>query len=396
MVDRFGVRRPPVKVRGGRFVIATSGVADGPSQALSRFLVDEGAASVTVVTHPLVAEGDGAHIVEDLVTGARRVRRRPNRPPATFVLDPITPLRLPAADAWFGFNCLVTGQGLVHRRLGRVHRVIHWSVDFVPVRFGDSPLTRIYDRLDKWCITSADGRVELSEAAFRGRLDSYGLRADDAPAEIVPMGSWAGEAPHTGPSSLERPRLVFLGHLVERMGVPLVVRLAAQLRRRGRAVSVDVIGGGPLVESLEAMAAHEGVDDLVRFHGFIPDFGDVQRLLAGAAIALAPYEMDETSFSRFADPGKLKAYLAAGLPILLTPVPPNAEELAVHAGASVLASDAEAFADEVVKLLDDPAEWERRHLAALTHSRQFDWGTMLRRSLPRLGCDVTPDTSATS
>lgn len=398
MVDRAGARRAPVAVRGGRFVVATSGVADGPSQALSRFLVDEGAAAVTVVTHPLVAEGAGEHAVEELVSGTRRVQRRPNRPPATFVFDPVTPLRLPAADAWFGFNCLVTAQGLVRRRFRRVRRVIHWSVDFVPVRFGESPLTTVYDRLDKWCITAADGRVELSDAAFRGRLDSYGLQPDDAPAEIVPMGSWAGEAPHTGPSSLERPRLVFLGHLVERMGVPLVVQLAAELRRRGRAVSVDVIGGGPILASLEALAVSEGVDDLVRLHGFVADFADVQRLLAGAAIALAPYEVDETSFSRFADPGKLKAYLAAGLPILLTPVPPNADELAIHAGASVLPPDVEAFADQVVAVLDDPADWQRRHLAAVTHSRQFDWGTMLRRSLPRLGIDVgaVPDTRTTS
>ena len=118
------------------------------------------------------------------------------------------------------------------------------------------------------------------------------------------------------------------------------------------------------------------------------DFAEVQRLLATAAVALAPYEMSETSFSRFADPGKLKAYLAAGLPILLTPVPPNADELADHGGATVLPPDPEAFADAVCRLLDDPADWERRHGAAVEHSLQFDWSTMLRRSLPRLGIAV--------
>jgi len=388
MVDPAHAGRASVAVRGGRFVVATSGVADGPSQALSRFLVDEGAAAVTVVTHPLVVESEGEHVVAELVSGTRRVRRRPNHPPSTFVFDPATPLLLPAADAWFGFNCLVTAQGLVRRRLRRVRRVIHWSVDFVPVRFGESPLTRVYDRLDKWCITSSDGRIELSEAAFGGRLASYGLRPDEAPAEIVPMGAWTAEAPHTGPGALEHPRLVFLGHLVDRMGVPLVVQLASELRRRGRAVSVDVIGGGPILASLEALAAQERVDDLVHFHGFVADFGNVQRLLAGAAVALAPYEVDDTSFSRFADPGKLKAYLAAGLPILLTPVPPNAGELAALAGASVLPPDAAAFADAVCAILDDPSEWQRRHHAAVEHSRQFDWGAMLRRSLPRLGIGV--------
>ena len=81
------------------------------------------------------------------------------------------------------------------------------------------------------------------------------------------MGSWTDEVPRTGAHVLSEPRLVFLGHLVDRMGVPLVVQLAAALRRRGRAIGIDVIGGGPTLATLEALAVQEQVDDLVRFTG---------------------------------------------------------------------------------------------------------------------------------
>ena len=67
-----------------------------------------------------------------------------------------------------------TAQGLVHRSLRRVGRVIHWNVDFVPDRFGRNPLTSLYDRLDEYCCTRADGRVELSEAALDARIERYG------------------------------------------------------------------------------------------------------------------------------------------------------------------------------------------------------------------------------
>ena len=50
---------------------------------------------------------------------------------------------------------------------------------------------------------------------------------------------------------------------------------------------------------------------------------------------------------RQADPGKLKVYLAAGLPILLTDVPPNAQELAAIGGAEIVPADAGAFADAI-------------------------------------------------
>ncbi len=384
----------PVPLRGGRFIVATSGFADGPSKALGRFLVESGAATVHVVTHPLVPEGPGEHRVDELVSGAVRVARRPNKPPLTYLFDPVTPLRLPAADVWVSFNCLVTAQGLLRRRAGRVRHVIHWSVDFVPERFGTNLLTRVYERLDKWAVTSSDARVELSDAAYHGRLEAYGLTAARCPAEIVPMGSWIDEAPRTGPDRLVAPRLVFLGHLVERMGVSLVVHLAAELRRRGRAVPIDVVGGGPMLEGLRALASQKQVDDLVMFHGFVADFAEVERVLSAGVVALAPYETDESSFSRFADPGKLKAYLGAALPILLTPVPPNATELVDHAGAELLEPTATAFADAVCRLLDDPAEWRRRHRAAEKHARQYDWNSMFRSALPRLGISLESKTTA--
>jgi hypothetical protein len=87
----------------------------------------------------------------------------PLRPPFSYAADPFVPLWPPRVDAWFGFNPLACARGLVARRLGRARRVVLWSVDFVPDRFGPgTPATRIYDRLDRLCCTRADARVELS------------------------------------------------------------------------------------------------------------------------------------------------------------------------------------------------------------------------------------------
>jgi glycosyltransferase involved in cell wall biosynthesis len=384
----MGARRAAVPLAGSSFLVATSGVAEGPSQALSRYLVEQGASAVHVLAHPLVREAANEHRLEQLVGDApsTRVVHRPNRPPITYLFDPITPLRLPKVDVWVGFNCLATAQGLMRRRVGRVRRVVHWSVDFVPQRFGPGMLTRVYDALDRHCIRSADARVELSDAAFRGRLESYGLQPGECPAQIVPMGSWSSDVPTTDASSLASPRLVFLGHLVERMGVPLAVDTIASLRARGRDVALDVVGGGPLLDDLRSAAAARGVADLVTFHGFVEDFADVERVLAGASIGLAPYDDRGDSFSRFADPGKLKAYLAAGLPILMTGVPPNSADLERTAGAHVLPFDAERFADAVVELLDDAALWHQRHRAAVDAARRdFDWNHLFARALPELG-----------
>jgi glycosyltransferase involved in cell wall biosynthesis len=199
------------------------------------------------------------------------------------------------------------------------------------------------------------------------------------------MGTWNGETKKASVANLVEPRVVFLGHLVERMGLPLLIETLDRMRGLGRPVRADIVGGGPLLDDVRRWVADRQLDDLVTVHGFIADFGAVERILAGAAVAMAPYEIDGSSFSRFADPGKLKAYLSAGLPILLTDVPPNAGEIAQLGGARVVEPTNSAFAAEIVALVSSPTEWLQRHQAALGYAVRFDWETLFATALPRLG-----------
>ena len=131
-------------------------------------------------------------------------------------------------------------------------------------------------------------------------------------------------------------------------------------------------------------ASSLGLGDAVRFLGFVPDLRDVERLLAAASIAVAPYVPGDTVFTRYADPGKLKNYLAAGLPIVLTDVPPNARELAAEAGAELVPYEATAIADALERGLADPVRWRERRERALAYARRFDWAVLLHDALDRL------------
>jgi glycosyltransferase involved in cell wall biosynthesis len=341
------------------FAIVSNGFADGPAQALRDYLVSRGHDVVTIF-HPLTPEQGATHRVTTYADGApagERAVKLPLRPPASFVLDPFVPLLPPKVDVWFGFNPLACARGLA----ARARRVVLWSVDFVPDRFGRETLaTRIYDRVDRLCCRRADARVELSEAARVGRNARHGLPAD-APAHIVPMGAWVDRVPTTEPEGFERRRAVFLGHLVARQGVQTFLDAAALLDD----VEGDVIGTGPLEHELRDRAPKG-----VRFHGYVKDHREVERLLSEASVAVAPYEQ---SFTQFADPGKLKAYVAAGLPIVLTDVPPNAHELEREAGAEIVAGDARSIADAIARAHAAPERWQARRAAALAYARRFDW-----------------------
>ncbi len=364
-----------------KIAIVSNGFADGPAQALRDYLV---AREVDVVTvfHPLTPEQGRQHRLATYAGGKQideRVVTIPLRPPASYVLDPFVPLLQPKADAWFGFNPLACARGLLPRR---ARRVVLWSVDFVPDRFGRGTLaTRIYDRLDRLCCRRADARVELSDAARDARNARHRLSVEAGAAHIVPMGAWRDRVPTTPSDGYEARRVVFLGHLVPRQGVETLLAALAECK-----VPADVIGTGPLEGDLRARARNLGAD--ATFHGYVDDHREVERLLSSAAVAVAPYRRSEDTFTRYADPGKLKAYLAAGLPIVMTDVPPNASELAAEAGAEIVEDDVGALAAAISRALASPEQWVERREAALAYARRFDWNVLLGDLLEKL--DLKP------
>lgn len=371
-----------------RVAVVANGFGDGPAQALRDHLVERGM-SVLAISHPLSPEDGREHVVATYASGElieRRAVRAPLRPPLSYLIDPLVPLRPPRVEVWFGFNPLACARGLLARRRRGARYVVLWSVDFVPDRFGRGTLrTRTYDRLDRLCCEQADARVELTEAAQRARNLRHGLAGHSPPTHVVPMGAWLQRTPTTYENGFERRRLVMLAHLVRRQGVDALLEALALLKAScAGGIATDIVGTGPLEPVLRAQARSLGIDDVVHFHAFVPDHRQVEEILAGASIGVAPYRPGEATFTAYADPGKLKAYLAAGLPILLTDVPPNAAELVREAGAEIVPFKAQAIAEAVTRLLDSPETWRVRREAALAYVRRFDWPLLLDDLLAKL------------
>jgi glycosyltransferase involved in cell wall biosynthesis len=331
------------------------------------------------IFHPLTREQGTRHAVTRYASGRQleeRTRRLPLKAPLSYVLDPFVPFLPPRVDAWFGFNPLACTRGLVARSHRRARRVVLWSVDFVPDRFGAGTLpTRVYDRFDKLCCTRANARIELSEAAREARNQRHALTDEAAETHVVPMGAWLDRVETTPPDGLARRHVVFLGHLVARQGVETFLEALTILQSRGEGITAGIVGSGPLEASLRGRAKRLGLERTVTFHGFVADHREVEQLLADSSVAVAPYSPN--TFTRYADPGKLKAYLAAGLPIVLTDVPPNARTLARTAGAELVAYDAPAIATAISNALESPERWQKRRAAALEYVQQFDWDVLL-------------------
>lgn len=84
----------------------------------------------------------------------------------------------------------------------------------------------------------------------------------------------------------DQPSLLHVARLVEKKGTSYLIRAFVELVKRLPEARLNILGGGPLLESLQRLAAEVGVADRVTFLGVQPH-GEVRRqLMASSALVL--------------------------------------------------------------------------------------------------------------
>jgi len=147
--------------------------------------------------------------------------------------------------------------------LHHVHRE-QWQIIFPgPVgRFGWFLESRVAPRAYR-------GRryISVSEAS---RTDMAALGIDPDRVDLVYNGVDLPD-PDRDVARADRPTITVLGRLVPHKQVEHAFVVASRLRHEIDGLQVDVIGDGWWREQLQAAAAEHGVEDLVTFHGAVPD-----------------------------------------------------------------------------------------------------------------------------
>jgi glycosyltransferase involved in cell wall biosynthesis len=138
--------------------------------------------------------------------------------------------------------------------------------------------------------------------------------------------------------------IVYIGLLDEYRGTRVMLRTAARVIERG-ADAHFVIIGFPNVERYQALARELGIAERVTFPGRV-DYADAPVWLSLGEIALEP-KMSATEAA-----GKVLNYMALGLPVVAFDIPVMREYLGEY-GVYAPLGDADAFADQIQRLLED-------------------------------------------
>jgi glycosyltransferase involved in cell wall biosynthesis len=207
--------------------------------------------------------------------------------------------------------------------------------------------------------------------------------APGADPVIVPFGATV-EVPHP-PAALPRPvgdgpyRLLFVGRLVERKGVHVLIDAVQRLASGGRDVLVDVVGDGPARADLESRAAGAGVAARVRFRGLVPDEELASAYRECDAFVL-PAVVDAKGDTEGLGVVLLEA-LAHGRPVIASSAG-GIRDIVVdrETGLLVPPADAAALAEAIATYMDEPDLAHDLALAGRAHvERTFSWSGIIDR-----------------
>ncbi len=164
----------------------------------------------------------------------------------------------------------------------------------------------------------------------------------------------------------EVPLLLAVGRFIEKKGFVDLIAACAILKNRGQNFRCQIIGEGPLEETLRAQIATNTLEDFVHLIGPQPQ-KEIANRLAAATLFLLPCRKDANGDMDNL-PTVIMEAMAAGLPVISTPLAGVPEMVqAGVTGELVPSADASALAQAIEVLLSDPEriqEYGRRARAA--------------------------------
>jgi colanic acid/amylovoran biosynthesis glycosyltransferase len=189
--------------------------------------------------------------------------------------------------------------------------------------------------------------LKIHRAAFVAAISTFGksqlsrwVSADIWPRlTVVHCGIEPWKFPDPEPPQPGPPRLVAIGRLSEQKGFALLLEAIALARKTVPDLHVELVGDGPLRDSLTAQAKALGVTDLVTFAGWKTEPEVRASLAAGQALILP-------SFAEGLPMVIMEAF-AAGRPAIATSIAGIPELVTPDTGWLVPAGDPERLADAI-------------------------------------------------
>lgn len=287
------------------------------------------------------------------------------------------------SDLIVAVDCLNASCGWLLKKLGKTKKVIFYTIDFVPRRFENPLLNKVYHALESFSVRHCDLTWNLSPVMVTAR-EKKGVEKKYRKKQItVPVGTDLN-VKRLPFEKIDRYEIAFMGHLREGQGLDLLIASLPEVLKKIPRARLVLIGTGPLEEKLKTQVLKLGIEKKVEFTGFIEDHTKMQNRLAQCALAVAPYVDDEKGYTRYTDPGKPKAYLASGLPVVITGIIQVAKEIDKARCGIAISYNQKELVEAIVSLLKDEKKLKLYRKNAVELAKKFEWRKIFEKALKEI------------
>lgn len=282
-------------------------------------------------------------------------------------------------DYYIGMDGLCVMFGNILRFFGKVKKTVFWAIDFVPdKRFNKGINNKIYQTVNLRGYKYSDEMWDLSSRMVEAREKFLNIKLSDYKKHrVVQYGVWTERIRKYSYMECEKNTAVFMGHLLPKQGVQLIIKIIPEILKKNSDFKFKIIGDGEYRDSLVRLANDLGVADYCDFLGKIDDIEKVEEEIAKSCLGIAPYIKKLDTWTYYGDPGKVKTYLACGIPVLLTDIPWNAEEIEENKCGKIITEDKVLIVDSIIELMDAKKNQNYRS-AAIEYSKRFEYSKIFK------------------
>ena len=291
-------------------------------------------------------------------------------------------------DLCISLDPLNTSSLLLYRKIGLIKKLVYYVIDYIPYRFKSNIKNEIYHLIDKACCYNVDYIWNLSPRMQEGRGKNKVNLDKCATALIVPMGVDLSRIKPLADNEIERKTLVYIGTFLKKHGIQLVLKVLSDVIKEAGKIKFVMIGAGEYESEIKKLIKEYELEDYINLRGYIEDHAQLEKELCKYAVGLAPYMIEKTSFSYYADPGKVKVYLGCGLPVIITKFPLIAYEIDKRQAGIAIDYSEEDLKEALIKLLTDDAVYFKMRINAVEMSKDYNWNNICKKAFKETKINV--------
>ncbi|MBI5050226.1 MAG: glycosyltransferase [Nitrospirae bacterium] len=285
-------------------------------------------------------------------------------------------------DLYVGINGINTLAGIILKKLGIVKYLVFYTADYVPRRFENNILNRIYHWVDRVGIKNADyvWNISKRQVGIRRRQG-----VPDSKNRHVPHGAEMNKIIRPSIESVDAYSLVLAANLVPSIDYKFILDIFKRVAEQISEAKLYIIGTGENELKMKSYTQQLQLDGRVIFKGNMPH-DELLKFLPYCGIGIAIYT-NLCSWTEFSDSFKIKEYLACGCPVIASGAEAAIEE-SINSGAVFPVTDGIDSTIEIIeRLLKDKKFYSMCRENAVRFMEKMDWSSIYSQQLAFLNCD---------